>query len=299
MHFIDKEKKIYEMSKDNVPNLTVNDGDTVVMETYDCYTGQMKNENSSAGGSGWDGINPATGPVYVEGLKPNDVLKADIQTITLSDRGVMVNGPGAGVMGSILTERHVKFIDIDSEKELLNFNGIDIPLNPMIGVIGVAPLNTPVNNGTPDNHGGNMDSVKVTEGASLYLPVYHDGALFALGDVHAAMGDGEVSISGVEISAEVTVRLQKADNMKISHPLLSDDDGVYMMVSDESLDTAVDLSVKEMIRFLHPYTDLSLNEITMLMSIVGQTQINQVVDPKKTARFFVPRYVLNHYNIPI
>lgn len=297
MKFIDKEKKIYEMSKDNAPNLTVSAGDTVRIGTYDCYTGQVTDEHSTTGGSGWDGINPATGPVYIEGIKKNDVLKVGIEAITLAERGVMINGPGAGVMRDELQERVVKFLDIDQKSGEFSFNGYTIPLNPMIGVIGVAPEGDAVNNGTPFNHGGNMDSVKVTEGADLYLPVYHDGALFALGDVHAAMGDGEVSISGIEINAEVTVSLNKAEALDLSWPLLVDSEGAYMMVSDESLDTAVDLSVKAMIKFLHPYTDLSLNELTMLMSLVGQTQINQVVDPKKTARFFVPRTLLEHYNI--
>lgn len=298
-HYIDKEKKIYEMSKDNPPNLSVNVGDTVVMDTYDCYTGQVRDEYSKVGGSGWEGINPATGPIYIEGVKKGDVLKVDIKKIKLADKGVMINGPSAGVMREELTERVIKFLEVNHTDKSLDFNGLTIPLNPMIGVIGVAPEGTPINNGTPYTHGGNMDSVKVAEGATIYLPVFHDGALFAVGDVHAAMGDGEVSISGVEIDAEVTVSFQKAEKMNINWPFLIDSDGAYMMVSDESLDVAVDESVKAMIQFLHPYTDLSLNEITMLMSLIGQTEINQVVDPKKTARFFVPKYMLDHYNIMV
>lgn len=299
MKHIDREKKFYEMSKDNPPQLTVDDGDTVIMETYDCYTGQMRDADSRTGGAGWDGINPATGPVYVNGVKAGDVLKVEIERIKLADRGVMVNGHGSGVMRNELTDRHVKFLNVDTDINILDFNGLTVPLNPMIGVIGVAPEGDAVHNSTPFRHGGNMDSVKVQEGATLFLPVFHVGALFGLGDVHAAMGDGEVSISGVEIDAEITVTLSKTEDVNTHWPLISDKDGLYMMASDESLDTAVDESVKEMIRFLHPHTDLTLNEITMLMSLIGQTQINQVVDPKKTARFFVPRYILDHFQISI
>lgn len=144
-----------------------------------------------------------------------------------------------------------------------------------------------------------MDSIKVAEGAVLYLPVYHEGALFGLGDVHAAMADGEISVSGLEVEAEVTVRLEKAETLKTYHPIIMDTDGIYMMVSDKDLNLAVDQSVHKMIELLQPQSNLPLSEMTMLMSLVGHTQINQVVDPKKTARFFVPKYILEHYNIEL
>ncbi|GAB3057958.1 acetamidase/formamidase family protein [Salinicoccus sesuvii] len=296
-HSLDKSHFYYAMSKDNEAVLTVGFGDTIEIETHDCFQGQITSAETVLDTLNWDQINPATGPIHVEGIKAGDVLKVTIDNIVLDSRGVMLTGPGLGVMGESLERMEAKMFDIDTAGGYVSFNGLELPLNPMIGVIGVAPADIPINNGTPERHGGNMDSKKITTGATLYLPVFHDGALFGLGDVHAKMGDGEISVSGLEIGSKITVTLDKADNIVTQHPVVIDQDGIHMMVSDESLDVAVETSVKQMIALLHPHTDLTLSEITMLMSLVGETQINQVVDPLKTARFFVPHSVLEHYKI--
>ncbi len=298
-HELSKDNHFYAMSKDNEPKLKVDIGDSVKIESHDCFTSQITSEENAFDGFSWDRINPASGPVYVNGVKPGDVLKVTIESIDIGDTGVMVTGPDMGVMGNKLKDMNVRIFDVDNDEGTVDFDGLEILVNKMIGVIGVAPPNADINNGTPDTHGGNMDSVKVAEGAVLYLPVYHDGALFGLGDVHAAMADGEISVSGLEVGAEVTVKLEKAETLKTYHPVITDKDGVYMMVSDKDLNLAVDQSVQKMVELLHPQIDLPLSEMTMLMSLVGHTQINQVVDPKKTARFFVPQYILDHYNVEL
>lgn len=298
-HKLSKDNLFYAMSKNNEAKLKVKLGDTVDIETHDCFTGQITSEEGAFGGLDWDRINPASGPIYIDGIKAGDVLKVTINSIDISDTGVMVTGPGLGVMGDVLNDTLVRIYDVDNENDTVDFNGLSIPVNKMIGVIGVAPADEAVNNGTPDTHGGNMDSLKIAEGITLYLPVYHDGALFGLGDVHAAMADGEISVSGLEVSANVNVTFDKAQNLLTEHPVILNDEGIYLNVSDESLDTAVDTSVHKMAEMLQPKTDLSMEEFTMLMSLTGQTQINQVVDPKKTARYFVPQYILNHYDIKL
>ncbi|HBV23151.1 MAG TPA: acetamidase [Jeotgalicoccus sp.] len=298
-HKLSKDNLFYAMSKNNEAKLKVKLGDTVDIETHDCFTGQITSEEGAFGGLDWDRINPASGPIYIDGIKAGDVLKVTINSIDISDTGVMVTGPGLGVMGDVLNDTLVRIYDVDNENDTVDFNGLSIPVNKMIGVIGVAPPDEAVNNGTPDTHGGNMDSLKMAEGITLYLPVYHDGALFGLGDVHAAMADGEISVSGLEVSANVNVTFDKAQNLLTEHPVILNDEGIYLNVSDESLDTAVDTSVHKMAEMLQPKTDLSMEEFTMLMSLTGQTQINQVVDPKKTARYFVPQYILNHYDIKL
>lgn len=298
-HELSRDNYFYAMSKDNEPKLEVGLGDTVKIDSHDCFTGQINSEENAFDGFSWDKINPATGPVYVNGVKPGDVLKVTIEKINIGDTGVMVTGPGMGVMGNRIKDMNVRIFNVDNNKGIVDFDGLDLPINKMVGVIGVAPPNAPVNNGTPDTHGGNMDSVKVAEGSVLYLPVYHEGALFGLGDVHAAMADGEISVSGLEVEAEVTVKIEKAETVKTYHPVITDKDGVYMMVSDKDLNLAVDQSVHKMIELIQPQSGLSISEMTMLMSLVGHTQINQVVDPKKTARFFVPQYIFDHDNIEL
>jgi amidase len=287
---------IYAFSKDNPPIKRVQSGEQLTIETYDCFQNQIRSNDTEINSIDWDQINPATGPIYVETASPGDILSVKIDKITLGNEGVMTVGPDLGVMGHRLQKFEAKMIPIETGKAIFN-DKLHIPLNPMIGVIGVAPEGEPVSCGTPGPHGGNMDTKLITEGATLYFPVFTEGALFALGDLHAAMGDGEVGVSGIEIPAEVTVTLTVIKGHSINNPLLLFDEGIATIVSAPSLDEASKKSVEEMIDLLLPHTDLSINHLTMLMSAVGQAQISQIVDPLLTARFFVPKWVLDAYSV--
>ena len=289
-------QSIYAFSKDNPPIKRVQSGEQLTIETYDCFQNQIRSNDTEINSIDWDQINPATGPIYVETASPGDILSVKIDKITLGNEGVMTVGPDLGVMGHRLQKFEAKMIPIENGKAIFN-DKLHIPLNPMIGVIGVAPKGEPVSCGTPGPHGGNMDTKLITEGATLYFPVFTEGALFALGDLHAAMGDGEVGVSGIEIPAEVTVTLTVIKGHSINNPLLLSDEGIATIVSAPTLDEASKKSVEEMIDLLLPHTDLSINHLTMLMSAVGQAQISQIVDPLLTARFFVPKWVLDAYSV--
>ena len=242
----------------------------------------------------WDQINPATGPVYVEGAMPGDVLKVKIEKIEIGEQGVMVVGPELGIMGHRIEEMASKILPIKNDKVL--FNDIELPINKMIGVIGVAPEGVGVNCGTPGAHGGNMDNKMITEGATLYFPVFVEGALFSLGDFHAAMGDGEVSVSGVEVSGAATVTLEVIKGETLRHPMLENDEVFTQIVSAETVDEAAKLATIEMIERIVEKSDLPISEVTMLMSAVGQSEICQIVDPLMTARFVVPKWLLQELN---
>ncbi|MDO7908622.1 acetamidase/formamidase family protein [Paenibacillus sp. JX-17] len=295
---VEKEHFIYAFDKNTEPAVQVSPGSRLVIETYDCFQNQIQHADTTYSTIDWNRINPATGPVYVESAEPGDILKVTIEQIDLGPQGVMATGPQLGIMGHRLNEFEVKIIPVQNGKALFN-DKLQLDLNPMIGVIGVAPEQEPVSCGTPGSHGGNMDTTLVTTGAVLYFPVYQPGALFALGDLHAAMGDGEVGVSGIEIPAEVTVTLDVIKGQSIPYPFLENKDGLAVLVSKETLDEAAKSAVEIMADTLLPHTDLSLGELTMLFSAVGQSQISQIVDPLMTARFFVPRQVLDAYNIQL
>ena len=188
-------------------------------------------------------------------------------------------------------------MQIKDEKVI--FNDIEAPINKMIGVIGVAPEGEAVSCGTPGVHGGNMDNKMVEEGATLYFPVAVEGALFALGDLHAAMGDGEISGSGVEIAGEVTVTLDVIKGEKVKQPMLENDQVFSQIASAETLDEAANQAVSLMVERLVKKTGLPTSEITMLMSMVGQTEVCQIVNPLKTARFVVPKWLLKDLQISL
>lgn len=298
MHNLSAKDVIYSFSKAHSPVLRVRSGDTVSIETYDCFTNQIQSADQEVSAIDWNQINPATGPIFVEEAMAGDLLKVTIDDLEIGHQGVMVTGPGLGVMGHRLEAMESKIIPIENAKAIFN-EKLHLPLNPMIGVIGVAPEGEPVSCGTPGAHGGNMDTKHITKGATLYFPLFTEGALFALGDFHAAMGDGEVSVSGIEVPGRATVTLEVIKGIHSKYPLLTNNDGMSMLVSAMTLDEAVKIATEEMIDLLLPHTDLSLSEMTMLMSAAGEAQISQVVDPLVTARFFVPQYVLNSLEISL
>lgn len=271
---------VYSFSSAHAPALRVSAPAQITLETLDCYGNQLRDGKGKTE-IAWDHVNPATGPVYIEGAEPGDTLKVTIDKIDVADFGVACNGDEI---------RLIPVVDNGEEAYGVFLDRIEIPLNKMIGVIGVAPDGDAINNATPGRHGGNMDTKLIGEGAVLYLPVAVKGALFGAGDVHAIMGDGEVGGTGLEIPADVTVTLEVIKGGAPAFPLIETEDVYAFIVSDETLDEATDKGVELMHGFLKSkMTDLSDEDIYILMSLVGSTEICQIVDPLKTVRFVFPK----------
>ena len=294
MQILSCEHHIFAFSRDEPPVLTVKSGETLQIETMDCFSNQLRTEDDRLDGIDWDQVNPATGPIFVEGAEPGDVLKVFIEKIELSEQGAMATGEGLGVLGHKMKGMYEKIIPIKDGRAVFN-DLIHIPLNRMIGVIGVAPEGGPVACGTPGSHGGNMDNKRITEKTTVYFPVAVTGALFALGDVHSAMGDGEVGVSGVENSAMVTVRVEVIKGMQCSNPLIETEDVVATIASHEEIEKAITIAVEDMERLLTEKRPMETPEMAMLFSAVGNVEICQVVDPLKTVRFSVPLYIYNFF----
>lgn len=292
MKVIEKtEGKIYSFSPNHEPIYRAKSGESLVIQTYDCFTDQIKSEKQPLSELDWDQINPATGPIYVEGAEPGDALKVTILAIETDVKGVMMVGPGLGTLGDQVEEMKVKVMHVRYGRVL--FNQLSLPVRKMIGVIGVAPKEGEINCGTPGAHGGNMDNRMVTEGATLYFPVNVSGALFALGDLHAAMGDGEVSVSGVEVAGAVTVKLEVIKGLKVEHPILENVRNFTQIASAETLDEASKLATDLLVKRLVAYTNLSFEDALMLMSAVGHVEICQIVDPLMTVRAVFPKSILD------
>ena len=274
-------------SKENA--VKVQQGEILEFHTRDCFNNQIDSEDYVMDVLDWDHINPATGPVYVEGAEKGDVLKVEILDIKLDDMGTMCCLPENGVLGADITENQIKKVPVKDGKAI--FNQFELSLNPMIGVIGVAPENESVPCGTPGRHGGNMDNTKIAKGATLYLPVFHDGAYFGCGDVHACMGDGEIMVSGVEIGAVVKVKLTVIKGVSIDNPRLEDAENIYTIASSEDIEKAIYTATKDMCGILQKNLGYTLNEAGMLMSAAGNLQFCQVVDPERTVRMAIPKTI--------
>lgn len=289
---LDDEKVFYAFDKTLEPAMVVPSGTTVRVRTKDCFGNQIQKPEDELDGIDWDHTNPATGPIFVEGAVPGGALMVSIDAIEFDNKSVSCTGENEGVCGDRFNAWSTQVCEIDGD-ELVWDERLRIPLRPMIGVIGVAPEGDPINCGTPGSHGGNMDNTAITAGATLYFPVFADGALFGCGDMHAVMGDGETSVSGAEAAGWATVTLTAMPELKLVDPLIENATHFGVIASAETLDAAADRAVHEMLDLICDRTAEDPDKVVMLLSLVGDVQVCQMVDPEKTIRFMVPKYVLD------
>lgn len=289
---LDDAKTLFSFDKDLEPVLKVPSGETVRIRTKDCFGNQLQGPEDQLSEIDWEAINPATGPIYVEGAVAGGALKVHIDNIELDAQTSSCTGKDEGVCGDRFSDWATHFCKVEDGKVVWD-ERLSIPLAPMIGVIGVAPEGEPVNCGTPGKHGGNMDNTAIAAGATLYFPVAVDGALFGCGDMHAVMGDGEVSVSGAEVAGYATVTLTALPELSVPNPLIENNTHFGIIVSAESLDKASELAVQQMVDLLASRTNESEADLVMLLSLVADVRVCQMVDPEKTVRFMVPKYVLD------
>lgn len=291
MKHLTKEQVIYSMDAKNDPVLTIQPGEKVSFETLDCFSNQICTADDKIGTIDLNHINPATGPVFVEGAEPGDILKVTINDIELAEQAASIVSPGMSLFSDDIKEEKSVIIPIKDGKAL--FRDIPIDLAPMVGVIGTAPAGEAVATGVPGRHGGNMDCTRIKPGATVYLPVNIKGALFALGDLHAAMGDGEVSVSGMEISGKVTTTIDVLKQSELPTPSVSVD-GVFSIIrSEDTLDEAAMACIKDSADFLAEKLDLPWDEALMFLSNTCDLATCQALGPAlSTMRMEIPEKYL-------
>lgn len=293
MYEISKDKVIYKMDKTNIPVLHCGSGDTILFETCDCFSDSITKDTDLIQDIDFGRINPATGPVFIEGAETGDVLRVQIDVIRIGAQGAVVVAKDFGLLGDQITESQTLIVPVVDDKVF--FKGVEIPMRKMIGVIGTAPAGEGVETGSPDAHGGNMDCRMIGEGATLYLPVNVKGALLALGDLHAAMGDGEIGVSGVEIAGEVEVTVEVLKDAVLPTPMVETKEKIATIFSAPTMEEAAYEASARMAKYIQSKTNLQFNEAVMLLSAVGDLSICQVVDPEVTLRMEVPKTVLEGF----
>ncbi len=289
---LDARTVFYSFSPDLKPALRVDQNQEFILKTLDCFSGQIKSDQDLLDRLDWNHVNPATGPVFISGAMPGDIIGFDILGIKLGHDSRVVVAPGEGVPGEMISS--METVVLKHRENFLDFNGLAmLPFKPMVGVIGVAPKDRTIPNGTPERHGGNMDCRIITTGSRVYFEVEVEGALFGCGDLHSAQGDGEIGVSGAETSGEVRLKGTVYPKLKgLPTPFVETEDMVATIFSAESSDEAVRGAVKNMIHFLNHFAGISVNHAAMLMSMAGNLCFCQVVDPLKTVRFEFPKKVL-------
>ena len=234
-----------------------------------------------------------TGPIFVEGAEPGDVLEVRVLSVGLSmDYGY--NGC-SGFVRENCEETPMKILELDGERMTSEFApGIEIPLRPFFGSMGVAP---PPDAGRwssvpPWVHAGNLDNKELVAGTTLFIPVHVRGALFEVGDGHAAQGDGEVDQTGIETSLEGELQLIVRKDMSLEWPLGETPTHFITMGTHEDLTEATRIAVDQTVSFIAERTGLSRGEAYQLSSLVVDFRITQLVDRRVGVHAMIPKSVL-------
>ena len=221
-----------------------------------------------------------TGPVYVETAEPGDVLEVKILSVKLAlDYGY--NGCKGFLPENCEPDKPSKIIELNRGRMTAQFApGIVLPLHPFFGSMGVAPAPADgrVSSNPPGRHAGNLDNRELVAGSTLYIPIFTRGALFEIGDGHAAQGDGEVDQTAIETSLRGRLQLMVRKDMKLNWPRAETPTDYISMATDPDLAMATKLAVQEMIDFLAAQRGLSKHEAYQLVSLAGNVAVTQLVD---------------------
>ena len=222
IHSVGSEHAAFVWDNAAEPVLEVESGATVQLECADASGGQLSAQSTTADVAGLDlgRVNPVTGPVYVKGAEPGDVLAVEILELTSKDWGWTAIIPGFGLLADEFPDPWLNISRVDPPTGRVEFlPGVLLPFEPFPGTIGVAPADPgPHPLHPPSTYGGNLDIKHLRLGTTLLLPVGVEGALFSVGDTHAAMGDAEVCGTAVECAMDITVRLTTVKRAHLPAP---------------------------------------------------------------------------------
>lgn len=282
---------VHVMSKDNAAVASIKSGETVQFETAKPGIPDEVFEKDYSKEPFPKRILTITGPLFVEDAHPGDCLKITIENIELDNEGKMWMGQWMGALMNQVDHCFMKKVIVENGFVHLDEDN-KFPIRPMIGTIGTAPANDPVDCLIPGSHGGNMDSLSVAIGNELYLPVNVEGALLCVGDVHAAMGYGEILGTGVEIGSCVTLKVEVLKNTLVVHPVVETKNSYIILVSAEKFEEAYEEAINSAIKI---FMDCNGSSFDFAYAMVGQTadlKIEQIVNPYMTLSFEIPKNVL-------
>lgn len=271
------------------PVVKVRQNEVFIVETYNIFSDIEGWKKARTTGKGR--IPNVTGPIYVEGAMRGSVLKVDILDLKITNEvGGILATPGKRGFEEEMDDIKTKAVRID--KNFVYFSdSLKIPIDPNIGKIGVAPHQGEIPSNLPGPHGGNMDNKQIQKGASVYLPVFADGAYLGVGDAHSLMGDGEV-LSGVESEAEVILNCEVIHDLDLTHPVVVTKDETMTVADGETLEGAFKTALFDMAKLIKDKIGLNFLDAAMLISIIGDLRICQIVNALVSVRVAVPRSIL-------
>lgn len=273
-----RDQYTFRFAADIPPVLTVEPGETIAMESYDTTLGRVKapeDVHTYARVRDPERVNPAAGPVYVEGAEPGDTLIVEILKIELDDAGSLRIMPGGmGVLTPEMRSPYCRIVRVEGDRCLFSPT-ISFPVRPMVGVVATTPAEGHITTALPGEVGSNLDHNDITVGAKVYLPVQVPGALFGVGDLHASMGDGEITGNGIEIGGCTTVRVDVMKGRQWPRPWVENAENWITTASALTLEEGIRLAVRDMVDFLVEKLGVNREDAYMLISARGDVRVGQ------------------------
>lgn len=290
-HYFPTDRVHYTWDAGNQPVLEIDSGDTVVVETRDVTDNQIRPGTTADAipGLDWDRVYPLAGPIAVRGAEPGDTLAVEVLDLHTRGWAYTCIIPGLGLLSEEFTEPYLRVFDLSRGDTFTFTDGVEIPIEPFFGTMGVCPAGAnhqPVM--PPGPFGGNMDTRQLVAGSTVYLPVQVDGALFSCGDAHAAQGDGEVCVTGAEAPMYGALRFTLQKGRSIPAPQYDTPGPLTPRVGDGGfygttgvggdLFAAAQDAVRAMIDHLGETRGLSREDAYLLCSLCADLKISEVVD---------------------
>src|SRR3954463_11052064 len=290
-HYFPTDRVHFQWDTGNEPVLEIDSGDTVVVETRDVSDNQIGPDSTTdvIAGLNWDRVYPLAGPIAVRGAEPGDTLAVEILDLHTRGWGWTAILPGLGLLPDDFPDPYLRGVEFTDGDTVRFADGVEIPVTPFFGTMGVCPAGAsaqPVM--PPGTFGGNMDTRQLTRGTTLYLPVQVDGALFSCGDGHAAQGDGEVCVTGLESPMYGALRFTLHKDHPIPAPQYRTSGPLAPRVADgpwygttgvgPDLYVGAQEAVRAMVDHLSAEHGLSPEDAYLLCSLCVDLRISEIVD---------------------
>ena len=293
---VGRDQHVWSFRADAEPVVEVAPGTVLEIETWDCFTGQVRSEADTVDTLDLERVNSATGPIGVRGAEPGDTLSVTFLEIRPGERGAAMCIPGWGQLVEHVRAPATRMFHVADGLVTMN-ERVAFPAVPMYGVVGVAPAAGEFSTFLADRHGGNLDDHMNGVGATLHLPVFQSGAQLAIGDMHASMGDGEISGTGVEIAGTGRVLVDVIKNKASGWPITETRDAFYTHgTSPDSIDDALKAACEEAWRLLVDEWGFTPEDAYVFLSVAGDLGIAAYYHPSPgcaSARLRVPKLASN------
>ncbi len=286
MRRIGRENRVFSYSAQHEPCAHLEPGETLLVETTNAFGDQKFEPGDTLEELDLEQADPLTGPLYVDTAEAGDTLSVHIEAIDLVGAGAQGIIPDFGILEWESLPLH--FFEPENGR-IKWLRGIEFDIRPNLGAMGVAPREGSIPSIDPGDHGGNQDTKYVCAGSTIYFPVFHPGALLFLGDCHQIQGDGELCGVAPETDAEVTLTVDVIKGKEIRRPRIMAADRFMNLASAKTLEDAVRLAVRDAVDLLVEEKGLTEDEAYLLITVKGDIEICQVVDPLMTVRVAMDR----------